>query len=392
MKIKNSKFFKQKSYATWQLFLLKSLLLEPDEADEIETNLELYTYPAKQKFEPFNERMVLAMLLELAENFGMEIRGLITEGALSYDDPDKRLQVISTIENSSEPLYQKALKGGLDAKHISTLLNSNLEYRDDILDSKFTLYLKFNDSKKEITRLLNHLTALFMLGKIEKHGQFLQHTTYTYEYQKATFLKNISSYIARFGKNLDLKESKDAKIFGKDTTKVNFLETLLGLEKEGYITIIGISPINFDIPQHSKTKQEAIVSLTVSDDLAQTAQLARPDNEVFTWGKLKIDMTKGIMQYKSGKAKEISPSQDEIKLLVLLMQTNRIVKYSEIAKKLDMNCQMADPAEVARAVQYLRRNIVPILEGVGMTRREIQNMIISKRNIGYKLRRSTSSL
>jgi len=37
-------------------------------------------------------------------------------------------------------------------------------------------------------------------------------------------------------------------------------------------------------------------------------------------------------------------------------------------------------------VQYLRRDIVPILEEVGMTRSEIKRMIVSIRNKGYKLR------
>ncbi len=189
---------------------------------------------------------------------------------------------------------------------------------------------------------------------------------------------------------MNLKESTDLTLFGEDSTKVNFLETLLGLEKEGFITITQVSPINFDVPRRDKARQEIIVSVTVSEDLAQTSQLTKSNNEVFTWKELKIDLAKGMIQYKNGEAKEISPAQDEIKFLILLMQTNQIVKYSEIAKKLDMNCQMANPAEVARAVQYLRRNIVPILEDVGMTRKEIQNMIISKRNIGYKLRRSSS--
>lgn len=393
MKIKpeNSCFYKQKTYAPWQLFLLKSLLLEPETLAEIETNLEFLTYfPPQPQIESVYPIRILEMLLDLAEDFGIGIKGQITEGALTYNDPNERLKIISEIENSNEPLYQKALKGGLDAKELRQLLNSDLKYRKDILDNKFTLYLKLHDSKKELTQLLNHFIDLFIKGKIVKHGRFLEHSSYTYDYQKASFLKNIPAYISQYGVSLDLKESTDFTLFGEDSTKVNFLETLLGLEKEGFITITQVSPINFDVPRSNKARQEIIVSLTVSEDLTQTSQLAKPDNEIFTWGELKIDLAKGTIQYKNGVAKEISPAQDEVKFLILLMQTNQIVKYSEIAKKLDMNCQMADPAEVARAVQYLRRNIVPILEDVGMTRKEIQSMIISKRNIGYKLRRSSS--
>ena len=107
---------------------------------------------------------------------------------------------------------------------------------------------------------------------------------------------------------------------------------------------------------------------------------------VFTWRKLKLDLLKGILQYKNNKPTEISPTQDEIRFLILLMESEQIVKYGEIADKLDLNCRASsDPKEISTAVQYLRRNIVPILEDAGMTKDEIEDMILSKRNVGYKL-------
>ncbi len=178
IKPKNSNFYKQKTYAPWQLFLLKSLLLEPEIPAEIETNLELLTYyPTRPELEFVYPIRILEMLLDLAEDFGIGIKGQITEGALTYNDPNKRLKIISEIENSSEPLYQKALKGGLDAKELKQLLNSDLKYCNDILDDKFTLYLKLNDSKKELTKLLNHFIDLFIKGEIVKHGRFLEHSS-----------------------------------------------------------------------------------------------------------------------------------------------------------------------------------------------------------------------
>ena len=107
---------------------------------------------------------------------------------------------------------------------------------------------------------------------------------------------------------------------------------------------------------------------------------------VFTWRKLKLDLLKGILQYKNNKPTEISPTQDEIKFLILLIESDQIVKYGEIADKLDLNCRASsDPQEIAKAVQYIRRNIVPILEKAGMTKSDIEDMILSKRNVGYKL-------
>jgi len=46
---------------------------------------------------------------------------------------------------------------------------------------------------------------------------------------------------------------------------------------------------------------------------------------------------------------------------------------------------MKNKQEIAKAVQYIRRNIVPILEKAGMTKSDIEDMILSKRNVGYKL-------
>ena len=107
---------------------------------------------------------------------------------------------------------------------------------------------------------------------------------------------------------------------------------------------------------------------------------------VYVWRELKIDLLKGVMQYKGNKPVEISPTQDEIRYLILLVESDQIVRYGEIADKLDLNCRASsDSKEIAVAVQYIRRNIVPILEDAGMTKDEIEDMIISKRNVGYKL-------
>ena len=112
----------------------------------------------------------------------------------------------------------------------------------------------------------------------------------------------------------------------------------------------------------------------------------RSKEEIVIWRDLKINLSQGTMQYKNKKPIEISPTQDEIKYLVLLMESDHIVKYGEIADKLDLNCRASsNPKEIATAVQYIRRNIVPILVDAGITRDEIEDMILSKRNVGCKL-------
>jgi len=66
---------------------------------------------------------------------------------------------------------------------------------------------------------------------------------------------------------------------------------------------------------------------------------------------------------------------EQLRRGVLLVESDHIIRYGEIADKLDLNCRASsDPAEIAKAVQYLRRNIVPILEDTGMTRDEIEDI------------------
>jgi hypothetical protein len=158
------------------------------------------------------------------------------------------------------------------------------------------------------------------------------------------------------------------------------------LEEKRFLQIIDIaclSKLGRFTGEEIKIKIDREKLLTVNNE----TQINKTEG-VFTWGELKIDLLKGTMQYKNNKPAEISPTQDEIKFLVLLIESDHIVKYGEIADKLDLNCRASsDPMEIAKAVQYLRRNIVPILEDAGMTRDEIEDMILSKRNVGYKLLR-----
>ncbi len=109
---------------------------------------------------------------------------------------------------------------------------------------------------------------------------------------------------------------------------------------------------------------------------------------VLKWKDVKLNLSGGSLQYKNNPPKDVSPSEEEIMFLALLMKAKRIVEYTEIARELKMNCYHPGVInqDISRNVQYLRRDIVPILEGVGMTRNDIKKMIVSIRNKGYKLR------
>lgn len=126
----------------------------------------------------------------------------------------------------------------------------------------------------------------------------------------------------------------------------------------------------------------------IEKQYTQIDSTANEQQTVFQWQELKLDLSKGTLQYGNSSPIDVSPSEEEIMFLALLMKTKRIVEYTEIARELKMNCYHpgATNEDLARNVQYLRRDIVPVLEKIGMPRSEIKRMIVSIRNKGYKLR------
>jgi len=185
-----------------------------------------------------------------------------------------------------------------------------------------------------------------------------------------------------------LKEYK--KIFGEDVDEQYIFQEradiLSGLEKKD---IISFEPEDFP----------GRISFTVTHlyynyykKIKRQFKQILPDmveqENILEWKDLKLNLSKGTLQYKNNPPKDASPSEEEIKFLALLMRAKRIVEYTEIARELKMNCYHPGVTneDIARNVQYLRRDIVPVLESVGLTRSEIKRMIVSIRNRGYKLR------
>lgn len=159
------------------------------------------------------------------------------------------------------------------------------------------------------------------------------------------------------------------------------------LEEKKFLQIIDISCLSKRgrfAGEEIKIKIDREKLLTVNSE----TQANNPEG-IFTWGKLKLDLLKGILQYKNNKPKEITTEQDEIKFLILLMKADAILEYKVIAKQLEMNCYHDEVtnSDVAREVNFIRRNLVTILKDVGMTDKDIGSMILTKRKVGYKLQR-----
>lgn len=102
-----------------------------------------------------------------------------------------------------------------------------------------------------------------------------------------------------------------------------------------------------------------------------------------------LDLSKATLQYKNNKPIEIQPNNKEIKCLEILMRNKEIVSnYVDIAKELNLNCyhDKATQNNVAREVQFVKRDLNKVLKNAGLTKKEIDEMIITKKKVGYKLK------
>lgn len=185
-----------------------------------------------------------------------------------------------------------------------------------------------------------------------------------------------------------LKEYK--KIFGEDIDDEYIFkereEILSGLERKDIISfeheefpgMISFTTTHLYDDYYKKIRRQ----------YEQVRSAVTDQESILEWNNLKLNLLKGSLQYKNNPPQDVSPSEEEIMFLALLMRAKRIVEYTEIARELKMNCYHPGVTneDIARNVQYLRRDIVPILEKVGMTRGDIKRMIVSIRNRGYKLR------
>lgn len=124
-------------------------------------------------------------------------------------------------------------------------------------------------------------------------------------------------------------------------------------------------------------------------------KVAPTSNKQFRCGNLLVDLDQTIIQNGDKNPVEISPDDKKIRMLVFLMKNKGIVKqYVEIAEELSINSyyEGVNNSHVAREVQFYKRDLVTFLrKKVGMTNQEINNMIIAKKNIGYKLQCANNS-
>jgi hypothetical protein len=347
---------------TWELLLLWHLSRFEPGFPPGHLPIDLIAY----KIDRYNAQLFLQKLLKKLK----ELKVLIPD---IYDQQDnhfeiKQLDELSTVREKPETIKQEILDLGL--------------------------FIDVFNSQEMIKELLREKVELYKAGKFwSSHHK--GKNSFTYDFQKENFIKNVATYIKRYGSSLSLRESEDYKLFGEDLDRVNTVGTLLTLAQEDLITIedIGLydgfiynrTDDNTDLFAEIKINQQ-LLSLLENDEEVEAA--IRSEHKTYTCGDLTLDLSKAIIRYKD-KVREISPTQIEIRLLTLLMRADRVFEYSEIAGRLELNSYQKGITnkDIARTIQYIRRDLAPILESVGMTKEGIENLILTKRNFGYKIRR-----
>lgn len=95
-------------------------------------------------------------------------------------------------------------------------------------------------NKVELGKLLEKDLKTFISGAYTKSITNPALIRYSYQYQKNTFIDHIGEYLKRYGMKIPLHPEKDTQLFGEDTDRITFVETLLALEQEGLIEVLSL--------------------------------------------------------------------------------------------------------------------------------------------------------
>lgn len=255
--------------------------------------------------------------------------------------------------------------------------------------SKFTIELNKTEGEWEKFKSLREISVWWAHYKIE----LLACVVYSEAYKNAYFDSNrmldaiykyeierlgkdrsyIPSYLKRFDYEKWIKRLHHYLIPRAESFDYNN-----SLDSKSEIDIIGtLSKRDHDVLPKVFRKEE-------KDAVANS-----PAKNELVCGKLRVDLDQGVIHYGNNNPVEISPDNNIVKLLVVLMQSRKIAEYTEIAKNLEINCwhEGTTNREVSREVQFLKRDLITFLrDNVHMTNKEIKEMIVAKKNLGYKLR------
>ena len=127
------------------------------------------------------------------------------------------------------------------------------------------------------------------------------------------------------------------------------------------------------------------------EDLGISANLYQKANRIEINGLL-INLSEGKMEYAIGKEIRITPSSQEIRLLVYLIEKqNTIIEYKELAKQLGIKIEEGgySDKDLARTIQLIKKNLVRMLKDIGMSDKDSKDFIRIVRSKGLILYRES---
>ena len=379
------------------LFILKYLcLLE----EGIQLEVAFVTYPRSARS--------LDYLLWLFKKFNIKIKkvGLSREhewrGAYSnlinrLDDYDPKLcDRASGFKLTPKDIKKIIEKGNLAIGSPNT---TNVLFSD--LGQNLSFFLDLGNSKTKLKNYLEKQMMFFIKGQPYKASLEYDKNFYSYRYQKSNFVKNIADYVNKYGLKVVLKELNDSKVFGEDTSKVNFLEAIFALEYEGFIEIEDFEVHDPEIYGLEGDQSDLVVGFNINEKklkgFSSSVNPTPAKAGIIKCGKLIYDLDKCQLSY-GNKTITVSPETREIRFLRSLYEKRGMVKeHKDIARDaqlssyayLHVQCEQLHEEiknkDLANDVAMLKRDFRTLVLSLGMPKNEFNSLITTITKKGYML-------
>lgn len=378
------------------LFILKYLCLH---RESTQFEIELVIYPRNTR--PLN------YLLWLFKKFNIKVK----KAGLSEDHVWRNAysSLISQLDSYDPELTDRACDFKLTSKDIDEIVKKgNLATKDpnetnillNDLGQNLSFFLDLEKSKPRLQRYLNKQISFFISGQPQKASLEYNKNFYSYSYQKSNFVQNIVNYINKYGSRLVLRELSDIKVFGENTSKVSFLETVLALELEGFIEIEDLEVHDPETYNLKGDRSDLVVAFNVNEKkLKKSSSIGAVSTkaEIIKCGKLIYDLDKCQLSYGNKKTM-ISPESREIRFLRSLYEKRGMVKeYKDIARDAQLSsytyyhvdCEYPHEEiknkDLANDVAMLKRDFRTMVLSLGMPKEEFNSFITTVTKKGYML-------
>lgn len=150
-----------------------------------------------------------------------------------------------------------------------------------------------------------------------------------------------------------------------------------------------IAPQQYYLAPDIKVLFHEIDILLAEHKIKKGRELKKIGDITYSWEQLVLNKSKATLAYKNNQSINISLNKQDIKLLEMLLKNgDRITEYIHVAKELQLNSfdKEYSNKDVARNVQFVKKELHATLGKTGMTKEEVKNMILTITNTGYKLR------